>query len=41
MAYKGVLQITDEELIAGFQRSKELGAIPMVLLRAVRLTPRH
>lgn len=35
MAYKGILQITDEELIAGFQRSKELGAIPMV--RSVKL----
>ena len=31
MAYKGVLQITDEELVAGFERCKELGALPMVL----------
>lgn len=30
MAYKGALQVTDEELIEGFQRSKEVGALPMV-----------
>ena len=39
MAYKGTLQITDEELIAGFQRSKQLGAIPMVTFSSVSLTP--
>ena len=30
MAYKGALQVTDEELIGGFERCKELGALPMV-----------
>lgn len=32
MAYKGALQVSDTELIGGFQRCKELGAIPMVSL---------
>lgn len=30
MAYKGSLQVSDEELIAGMQRCKEIGALPMV-----------
>lgn len=30
MAYKGALQVTDEELLGGFERCKELGALPMV-----------
>jgi len=30
MAYKGALQVTDEELLGGFDRCKELGAVPMV-----------
>ncbi|KAG1677362.1 hypothetical protein FOA52_010741 [Chlamydomonas sp. UWO 241] len=30
MAYKGALMVNDAELIAGFQRCKELGALPMV-----------
>lgn len=30
MAYKGTLQVTDEELVAGFERCKQLGAVPMV-----------
>jgi dihydropyrimidinase len=30
MAYKGALQVNDEELIEGFQRCKEVGALPMV-----------
>lgn len=32
MAYKGTLQVSDEELIGGFERCKELGALPMVRL---------
>lgn len=30
MAYKGSLQVTDEELVSGFDRCKEIGALPMV-----------
>ncbi|GBF89372.1 dihydropyrimidinase [Raphidocelis subcapitata] len=30
MAYKGALMVTDEELINGFSRCKELGALPQV-----------
>ena len=30
MAYKGSLQVTDEELLGGFERCKGLGALPMV-----------
>ena len=30
MAYKGALQVTDQELLGGFERCKELGAVPMV-----------
>ncbi|EFJ48385.1 hypothetical protein VOLCADRAFT_60577, partial [Volvox carteri f. nagariensis] len=30
MAYKNVLQVTDSELVAGLQRCRELGALPMV-----------
>ena len=43
MAYKGALQVTDEELIGGFERCKELGALPMVgsaLLLASRMHQR-
>ena len=32
MAYKGALQVTDQELLGGFERCKELGAVPMVPL---------
>ena len=27
MAYKGVFQVSDEQMIAGFRKCKELGAI--------------
>eukprot|EP00850_Spirogloea_muscicola_P012179 SM000078S22038 [mRNA] locus=s78:161994:165564:+ [translate_table: standard] len=30
MAYKDTLQVTDEQLLAGFQKCKDLGAIPQV-----------
>lgn len=30
MAYKGALMVTDEELIQGFKKCKELGALPQV-----------
>ena len=30
MAYKGALMVTDEELVYGLQRCKELGAVTMV-----------
>jgi hypothetical protein len=30
MAYKGALMVTDEELVKGFTRCKELGALPQV-----------
>lgn len=30
MAYKGTLQVSDGELLAGFERCRELGALPMV-----------
>lgn len=30
MAYKGIFQVSDELLLAGFRRCKELGAIALV-----------
>jgi hypothetical protein len=30
MAYKGALMVTDEQLLAGMARCKELGALPQV-----------
>lgn len=30
MAYKGALQVSDDELVRGFQRCRDLGALPMV-----------
>lgn len=30
MAYKGILQVSDEQLLHGFLRCKELGALPQV-----------
>lgn len=30
MAYKGALMVTDEELLQGFKKCKELGAVPQV-----------
>lgn len=30
LAYKGALQVTDEQLLNGFQRCKDLGALPQV-----------
>lgn len=30
MAYKGALMVSDEELIQGFKKCKELGALPQV-----------
>ena len=30
LAYKGSLAVTDDQLIYGFRRSKELGALPIV-----------
>jgi hypothetical protein len=33
MAYKGALMVTDEELVRGFGRCKELGALPQVRVR--------
>ena len=38
MAYKGALQVTDQELLGGFERCKELGAVPMVHLPLSPLT---
>ena len=32
MAYKGIFQVSDDLLLAGFRRCKELGAIAMVRL---------
>jgi hypothetical protein len=32
MAYKGILQVNDEQLLHGFLRCKELGALPQVLM---------
>ena len=30
MAYKGALQVSDEQMLAGFRKCKELGAIAQV-----------
>lgn len=30
LAYKGAMAVTDEQLLKGLRRSKELGALPMV-----------
>jgi dihydropyrimidinase len=30
LAYKGPMAVTDEQLIYGLRRSRELGALPMV-----------
>ena len=34
MAYKGVFQVDDLQLLRGFQRCKQLGALPQVHLSA-------
>ena len=31
MAYKGALMVTDEELLKGFARCRDLGALPQVI----------
>jgi len=33
LAYSGSLAVTDDQLISGFRRSKELGALPIVSCR--------
>ena len=30
LAYKGAMAVTDQQLLSGLRRSKELGALPMV-----------
>lgn len=30
LAYKGAMAVTDQQLLNGLRRSKELGALPMV-----------
>ena len=35
LAYKGAMAVTDEQLISGLRRSKELGALPMASTLAV------
>ena len=32
LAYKGAMAVTDQQLLNGLRRSKELGALPMVCL---------
>lgn len=39
MAYKGALMVTDEQLIKGFARCKELGALPQVQTGGEELRP--
>ena len=35
LAYKGAMAVTDEQLLNGLRRAKELGALPMVCSGAV------
>ena len=35
LAYKGAMAVTDEQLLRGLRRAKELGALPMVCSGAV------
>ena len=30
LAYKGAMAVTDQQLLSGLRRSKELGALPLV-----------
>lgn len=39
MAYKGILQVTDEQLLRGFAKCRQLGALPQVGLRQGRTNP--
>ncbi len=39
MAYKGILQVTDEQLLRGFAKCRQLGALPQVCLRQGRTNP--
>ena len=37
LAYKGAMAVTDEQLLKGLRRAKELGALPMVWITLISL----